>query len=577
MLTRLLRVYLRPYTSVIALIIALQLIQAIGNLALPSLNADIIDNGVAKGDTAYILRIGAVMLAVTFIQAAAAITAVYYGARTAMAVGRDLRSGVFERVQTFSAREVGRFGTHSLITRTTNDVQQVQMLVVMTFTIAIAAPMVMIGGVIMALRQDVRLSGLLVVVVPVLLGVILLLIPPMRRQFRLVQKRIDRINRVLREQISGIRVIRAFVREDTEAQRFAVANDELMDTSIRVGRLMALMFPAVMLIINVSSVAVFWFGGRQVDAGDMEIGGLVAFLSYLMQILFSLMMATMVFMMVPRAEVCADRITEVLRTESSVVTAAEPVRRLRERSDLELRDVTFTYPGAEAPVLHEVSLHARAGETTAIIGSTGSGKSTLLGLIPRLYDATSGQVLVDAVDVRDLDPQVLWSRIGLVPQQPYLFSGTIASNLRYGKSDATDEEIWEALRVAQAADFVSALDEGLDAPVAQGGTNLSGGQRQRLAIARALVKKPEIYLFDDSFSALDFATDARLRTALVPFTRNATVVIVAQRVSTILHADRIVVLDGGRVVGVGRHHELMESNETYREIVLSQLTEEEAA
>jgi ATP-binding cassette, subfamily B, multidrug efflux pump len=415
------------------------------------------------------------------------------------------------------------------------------------------------------------------VVVPVLLGVILALIPPMRRQFRLVQKRIDRINRVLREQISGIRVIRAFVREDTEAQRFAVANAELMDTSIRVGRLMALMFPIVMLIINISSVAVFWFGGRQVDAGDMEIGGLVAFLSYLMQILFSLMMATMVFMMVPRAEVCADRINEVLGTESSVVTAAEPVRMLRQHGDLELREVSFTYPGAESPVLEYVSLHARAGETTAIIGSTGSGKSTLLGLIPRLYDATGGQVLVDGVDVRDLDPQLLWSRIGLVPQQPYLFSGTIASNLRYGKADATEDEIWEALRVAQAADFVSTLDEGLDAPVAQGGTNFSGGQRQRLAIARALIKKPEIYLFDDSFSALDFATDARLRAALVPFTRKATVVIVAQRVSTILHADRIVVLDGGRVVGVGAHAELMETNETYREIVLSQLTEEEAA
>jgi ATP-binding cassette subfamily B multidrug efflux pump len=577
MLTRLLRVYLRPYASVIALIVVLQLIQAVGNLTLPSLNADIIDNGVAKGDTGYILRTGVVMLVVTLIQAAAAITAVYFGARTAMAVGRDVRSGLFERVQTFSAREVARFGTHSLITRTTNDVQQVQMLVLMTFTIAITAPMVMIGGVIMALRQDVRLSGLLLVVVPVLLGVILALIPPMRRQFRLVQKRIDRINRVLREQISGIRVIRAFVREDTEGQRFAVANDELMDTSIRVGRLMALMFPIVMLIINVSSVAVFWFGGRQVDAGDMEIGGLVAFLSYLMQILFSLMMATMVFMMVPRAEVCADRINEVLGTESSVATAAEPVRVLREHGDLELREVSFTYPGAESPVLEDVSLHARAGETTAIIGSTGSGKSTLLGLIPRLYDATAGQVLVDGVDVRDLDPQLLWSRIGLVPQQPYLFSGTIASNLRYGKEDATEDEIWEALRVAQAADFVSTLEEGLDAPVAQGGTNFSGGQRQRLAIARALMKKPEIYLFDDSFSALDFATDARLRAALVPFTRKATVVIVAQRVSTILHADRIVVLDGGRVVGVGAHPELMETNETYREIVLSQLTEEEAA
>ena len=577
MLVRLMRTYLRPYTAVISVIVVLQLIQAIGNLALPSLNADIIDNGVAKGDTAYILRVGAVMLAVTLVQAAAAITAVYYASRTAMGIGRDVRSGVFERVQTFSAREVGQFGTHSLITRTTNDVQQVQMLLLMTLTIAISAPMVMIGGVIMALREDARLSGLLLVVVPILAGSILLLIQPMRKLFRLVQVRIDRINQVMREQITGIRVIRAFVREDTESRRFAVANDDLMDVSVRVGRLMALMFPLVMLIVNASSVAVLWFGGHRVDAGDMQVGELVAFLSYLMQILFSVLMASMVFMMVPRAEVCAERINEVLDTESSVVTAPSPVRELREYADLELRDVSFTYPGAEAPVLERVSLHARAGETTAVIGSTGSGKSTLLGLVPRLYDATAGQVLVDGIDVKDLDPQVLWSKIGLVPQKPYLFSGTIASNLRYGKPDATDEELWESLRVAQAADFVRALDEGLDAPVAQGGTNFSGGQRQRLAIARALVKRPEIYVFDDSFSALDFATDARLRAALVPHTREATVVIVAQRVSTILHADRIVVLDEGRVVGTGTHAELMDTCETYREIVLSQLTEEEAA
>ena len=577
MLVRLMRTYLRPYTAVISVIVVLQLIQAIGNLALPSLNADIIDNGVAKGDTAYILRVGAVMLAVTLVQAAAAITAVYYASRTAMGIGRDVRSGVFERVQTFSAREVGQFGTHSLITRTTNDVQQVQMLLLMTLTIAISAPMVMIGGVIMALREDARLSGLLLVVVPILAGSILLLIQPMRKLFRLVQVRIDRINQVMREQITGIRVIRAFVREDTESRRFAVANDDLMDVSVRVGRLMALMFPLVMLIVNASSVAVLWFGGHRVDAGDMQVGELVAFLSYLMQILFSVLMASMVFMMVPRAEVCAERINEVLDTESSVVTAPSPVRELREYADLELRDVFFTYPGAEAPVLERVSLHARAGETTAVIGSTGSGKSTLLGLVPRLYDATAGQVLVDGIDVKDLDPQVLWSKIGLVPQKPYLFSGTIASNLRYGKPDATDEELWESLRVAQAADFVRALDEGLDAPVAQGGTNFSGGQRQRLAIARALVKRPEIYLFDDSFSALDFATDARLRSALAPTTRSSTVVIVAQRVSTILHADRIVVLDEGRVVGTGTHAELMDTCETYREIVLSQLTEEEAA
>lgn len=577
MLTHLLRVYLRPYARVITLIVALQLVQATANLLLPSLNADVIDEGVAKGDTGFILRTGGVMLAVTLVQAAAAITAVYFAARTAMAVGRDLRAGVFERVQTFSAREVGHFGTHSLITRTTNDVQQVQVLVLMTLTIALMAPMVSVGGVIMALREDVRLSALLLVVVPVLLGAILTIMAPMRPLFRLVQTRIDRINQVLREQITGIRVIRAFVREDTEARRFAIANDELKDVSIRVGRFMALLFPVVMLVVNASSVAVMWFGGQRIDAGDMQVGELVAFLSYLMQILFSVLMASMIFMMVPRAEVCAERITEVLETESTVFTAPRPVTALRERADVELRGVDFTYPGAEAPVLHDVSLHARAGETTAVIGSTGSGKSTLIGLIPRLYDATDGHVLVDGVDVRDLDPQTLWSRIGLVPQQPYLFSGTIASNLRYGKTDATTEEIWEALRVAQAADFVAELDGGLDAPVAQGGTNFSGGQRQRLAIARALVKRPEIYLFDDSFSALDFATDSRLRAALVPSTREATVIIVAQRVSTILHADRIVVLDDGRVVGVGTHAELMATCETYREIVLSQLTEEEAA
>ncbi len=577
MLTSLLRTYLRPYTRVILLVVVLQLVQSFGNLALPSLNADIIDNGVAQGDASYILRTGGVMLALTALQVAAAITAVYFAARTAMAVGRDLRAGVFERVQTFSTREVGQLGTFSLITRTTNDVQQVQMLVLMGLTIAMSAPMVMIGGVIMALREDVRLSGLLVVVVPVLVGSMLLVLRPMVPLFRLVQGRIDRINQVLREQISGIRVIRAFVREDLERERFADANRDLMDVSIGVGRLMALMFPLVMLVVNVSSVAVLWFGGHRIGAGDMQVGELVAFLSYLMQILFSVMMAAMIFMMVPRAQVSSERITEVLRTETTVVAPRTPVTLLDVRGDLELVGVDFTYPGAEAPVLRDISFHARAGETTAVIGSTGSGKSTLLGLIPRLYDATGGQVRVDGIDVRDLDPQLLWSRIGLVPQQPYLFSGTIGSNLRYGKPDASDDDLWEALRVAQAASFVRSLDEGLDAPVAQGGTNFSGGQRQRLAIARALVRTPEIYLFDDSFSALDFATDARLRAALVPYTREATVVIVAQRVSTILHADRIVVLDAGRVVGIGAHAELMETCETYREIVLSQLTEEEAA
>jgi ATP-binding cassette subfamily B multidrug efflux pump len=576
-LIRLLREYLRPYRRVVVLIVALQLVQAMGNLALPTLNADIIDEGVAVGDVAVIFRLGAVMLAVTLAQAVAAITAVYFAARTAMGFGRDVRAGVFERVQTFSAREVGVFGTHSLITRTTNDVQQVQMLVLMTLTIALSAPMVMVGGVALALREDVRLSGLLLVVVPLLVAAIVGVMVPMRPLFRLVQTRIDRINQVMREQIAGIRVIRAFVREDVQARRFRAANDELRDVSVAVGRLMALMFPVVMLVVNVSSVAVLWFGGQRIGAGEMQVGALVAFLSYLMQILFSVLMAAMIFTMVPRAEVSAERISQVLRTESSVRPAPDPVRSLTVRGELELRGATFTYPGAEEPVLRDISFRARAGETTAIIGSTGSGKSTLLGLVPRLYDTTAGQVLVDGVDVRDLEPQLLWSRIGLVPQQPYLFTGTVADNLRYGRPEATEDELWESLRIAQAADFVAALDEGLAASVSQGGTNVSGGQRQRLAIARALVRRPEIYLFDDSFSALDFATDARLRAALVPHTRESAVVVVAQRVSSILHADRIVVLDDGRVVGVGPHHELMETCETYREIVLSQLSAQEAA
>lgn len=577
MLARLLRERLVPYRRVVGLIVVLQLVQAVGNLALPTLNADLIDDGVAVGDLGVIVRIGAVMLVMALAQGAAAITGVYFAARTAMGLGRDLRAAVFERVQTFSAREVAVFGTHSLITRTTNDVQQVQMLVLMSLTIALSAPMVMVGGVVLALRVDVQLSALLLVVVPVLVAVILAVMGPMRSLYRLVQTRIDRINQVMREQISGVRVIRAFVRDDVQARRFGRANDDLMDVSVRVGRLMALMFPLVMLVINLSSVALLWFGGGRIDAGEMQVGALVAFLSYLMQILFSVLMAAMILMMVPRADVSAERISQVLTTETTLRTAPNPVRTLRRHGDLEFRGARFTYPGAQEPVLHDISFHARAGEMTAVIGSTGSGKSTLVGLVPRLFDVTGGQVLVDGMDVRDLDPQVLWSRIGLVPQQPYLFSGTIAGNLRYGRSDAADEDLWEALRVAQAADFVAGLAEGLEAPVNQGGTNFSGGQRQRLAIARALVRRPEIYLFDDSFSALDVATDSRLRAALVPFTREATVVIVAQRVSSILHADRIVVLDRGRIVGIGRHAELMDSCETYREIVLSQLTAEEAA
>ncbi len=559
------------------MIVVLQLVQTLATLYLPTLNADIIDDGVVKGDTGYILRVGGVMIAVTLAQIVCSIGAVYYGARTAMALGRDVRAAVFDRVQSFSAREVGHFGAPSLITRTTNDVQQVQMLCLMSFTLMVSAPIMCVGGVVMALNQDVPLSGLLLLIVPVLGVIVSLIVRRMRPLFRGVQERIDTVNRVLREQITGIRVIRAFVRDEHERKRFTGANTDLFDVSLKAGRLMALMFPAVMTVVNLSSVAVVWFGGHRIDSGDMQIGALTAFLSYLMQILMAVMMATFMFMMVPRAEVCAERIQEVLETETSVALPLKPVPPLRREGLLELRGVEFRYPGAEEPVLRDVSLVARPGQTTAVIGSTGSGKSTLLGLVPRLFDATDGSVHLDGVDVRDMDPVVMAETIGLVPQKPYLFSGTVASNLRYGKPDATDEELWRALEIAQARDFVERMDGGLEAPIAQGGGNVSGGQRQRLAIARALVRRPSVYLFDDSFSALDYATDARLRAALAEETENATVVIVAQRVSTIRGADRIVVLDEGRVVGTGTHAELMEHNQTYREIVLSQLTEQEAA
>jgi ATP-binding cassette subfamily B multidrug efflux pump len=577
MLLRLLRRHLKPYTRTIWLVVFLQLVQTIATLYLPTLNADIIDSGVVKGDTGYIMRVGALMLAVTLLQIGCAITAVYFGARTAMAFGRDVREAIFTQVQAFSAREVGQFGAPSLITRTTNDVQQIQMLVLLTFTMMVAAPIMCVGGVIMAMRQDVQLSSLLLVIVPVLIVLVGLIITRMRPLFRGMQVRIDEVNRVMREQITGIRVIRAFVRDKREQDRFAVANTELTDVSLAVGKLMALMFPVVMLVINVSSVAVLWFGAQRIDSGPMEIGALTAFLSYLMQILMSVMMATFMFVMIPRAEVSAERIKEVLDTESSVVPPTDPVTELVGRGRLELKEVEFRYPGAEEPVLKGVDLIARPGETTAIIGSTGSGKTTLLNLVPRLFDATGGQVLVDDVNVRDLDPQALAGAVGFVPQRPYLFSGTVASNLRYGKADATDEELWRALEIAQAKQFVEEMPEGLDAPITQGGTNVSGGQRQRLAIARALVRRPEIYLFDDSFSALDYATDSALRAALARETADATVVIVAQRVSTIRDAHRILVLDEGQLVGVGTHTSLMSDNQTYREIVLSQLTEEEAA
>nr|BFD85005.1 ABC transporter ATP-binding protein [Streptomyces sp. Xyl84] len=576
-LIRLLRTYLRPYKKPITLLVLLQFLQTCATLYLPTLNAHIIDKGVVKGDTDYILTFGAVMIAISLVQVGCNIGAVYYGAKTASSLGRDVRAAVFDRVQSFSAREVGQFGAPSLITRTTNDVQQVQMLALMTFTLMVSAPIMCVGGVVLALGLDVPLSGVLVAVVPVLGICVTLIVRRLRPLFRSMQTRLDTVNRVLREQISGNRVIRAFVRDEYENDRFREANGDLTEMSLATGRMLALMFPIVMTVVNLSSIAVVWFGAHRIDSGGMMIGDLTAFLAYLMQIVMSVMMATFMFMMVPRAEVCAERVQEVLSTESSVVPPLAPVRELRRHGHLELRGAGFRYPGAEEPVLRAVDLAARPGEVTAVIGSTGSGKSTLLGLVARLFDATEGEVLVDGVDVRTVDAKLLAKTVGMVPQKPYLFAGTVATNLRYGNPDATDEELWHALEVAQAKDFVGRLEGGLDAPIAQGGTNVSGGQRQRLAIARTLVQRPEIYLFDDSFSALDYATDAALRAALGRETAEATVVIVAQRVATIREADRIIVLDEGRVVGTGRHHELMADNETYREIVLSQLTEAEAA
>ena len=577
MLTRLLRTFLRPYARPLIAVVLLQLVGTMASLYLPGLNADIIDNGIAKGDTGYILGTGGWMLLVTLLQIVCSIAAVFYGARTAMSFGRDVRAAVFQRVGEFSAREVNHFGAPSLITRNTNDVQQVQMLVVMTCTMLVMAPIMCVGGVIMALREDIGLSWLMLVSVPVLALATGLILRRMAPQFRAMQTRIDGVNRVLREQITGIRVVRAFVREPYETDRFGTANADLTVTALRVGRLMALIFPIVMMVFNASSIAVLWFGALRIDAGQIQIGALTAFLNYLMQILMSVMMATFMLMMVPRAAVCAERIVEVLDTEPSVVPPERPVSRVGTRAELELRDVEFQYPGADEPVLRQISFRARPGTTTAIIGSTGAGKTTMLSLVPRLFDVTGGTVLVDGIDVRKLDPDVLWSKIGLVPQKPYLFSGTVATNLRYGNPDATDEELWRYLEIAQGRDFVEALPEGLDSPIAQGGTNVSGGKRQRLAIARALVREPEIYLFDDSFSALDLGTDARLRAALRPVTSDAAVVIVAQRVSTILEADQIIVLEDGAIVGTGRHAELLDSCQTYAEIVESQLSAEAAA
>lgn len=577
MLIRLLRTYLRPYGGLLSVVVVLQLIGTIASLYLPSLNADIIDNGVTTGDTTYILHTGGWMLTVSLVQVVCAVAAVYVGAKAAMSFGRDVRAAVFSRVGEFSAREVAQFGAPSLITRNTNDVQQVQMLVVMTCTMLVSAPIMCVGGVVMALREDVGLSWLMVVAVPALAVSVGLIVSRMVPGFRSMQTRIDAVNRVLREQITGIRVVRAFVREGRETDRFARANDDVTQSALYVGRLMIMIFPVVMLIFNFSSVAVLWFGGHRVGSGQMQIGALTAFLAYLTMILMSVMMATFVAMMVPRAAVCAERISEVLDTESSVRPAVAPVTEVAGRGRLELRHVGFTYPGAQSAVLTNISLVVQPGRTTAIIGSTGAGKTTLVSLIPRLVDVTEGELLVDGVDVRRLDAEVLWRRIGLVPQRPYLFTGTVASNLRYGNPDATDDELWQALDVAQARDFVAAMPDALGATIAQGGTNVSGGQRQRLCIARALVADPEIYLFDDSFSALDLATDARLRSALRSQTADAAVVIVAQRVSTITDADEIVVLEDGQIVGRGTHEDLVLTCSTYAEIVASQLTAEAAA
>lgn len=576
-LARLINRYIRPYWGLLSIVIVLQTIATIMSLYLPTLNARIIDEGVVTGDTDFIWGTGGVMLLLSAVQGAAQIGAVWAGANTAMQFGRDVRAAIFERALSFSARELNRFGAPSLITRTTNDVQQVQMLVLMTAIMLVGAPITMVGGVIMALREDAGLSWIIFAAVVILGAGIVVLIVNMGPLFELMQKRIDTLNRVLREQITGIRVVRAFVREPHEARRFDTANAELVDTATKVGRLMAFLFPFVGLIMNVSTVGVMWFGAQRIESGDIQIGQLTAFISYLMQILISVMMTTMLLVMAPRAAVCADRIMEVLETDSSVAPPASPVAPSGERGHVLFDRVSFAYPGAEEPVIRDISFELTPGTTTAIIGSTGSGKTTLISLIPRLFDATAGRVLVDGVDVRDLDPDTLWARIGLVPQKPYLFSGTIASNLRYGKPDATDEELWDALRVAQAEPFVLDKEGRLESEIAQGGTNVSGGQRQRLAIARALVKRPSVYIFDDSFSALDVATDARLRAALRPETASAAVLVVAQRVSTITGADLILVLDDGEIVGRGTHEELLTTNATYREIVESQLSAEEAA
>jgi ATP-binding cassette, subfamily B, multidrug efflux pump len=576
MLYRLLRDHLRPYRGPVALVVLLQMAQTLAVIYLPTLNADIIDDGVIAGNPHYIIRAGGFMIAIALGQICCSAGVAYVAARIAMAVGADLRLAVFGKVQEFSARDVGRFGTPSLITRTTNDVQQVQMLVLTTLTLLVPAPLLCLGSIVLALGQDVPLSGLLLVVLPVLAIIVSLTISRLRPRYRLVQQRIDQISRVLREQINGVRVIRAFMRERREQARFTDASTGLREVSLGIGRLMAVMFPAVFLVLNLSGVAVVWLGGHLVADGSMRIGALSAFLAYLLQILISVMMATFTSLLVPRAEVGAERIAEVLGTEPGVAAPVRPVRRPSAFGQLEFRDVTFRYPSADAPVLRGIDLRAGPGEIVAVIGGTGSGKTTLLSLVPRLFDTTGGTVLVDGVDVRALDPAVLSRDVGLVPQTSYLFSGTVATTLRYGKPGATDAELWHGLEIAQARDFVERMG-GLDAIIGQGGANVSGGQRQRLAIARALVHRSQIYLFDDSFSALDYVTGAALRSALAEETAGATVMIVAQQVTSIRHADRIAVLDEGRVVAVGAHHELVDSCETYRAIALSQMTEQEVA
>ena len=570
MLKRLLSTVLAKYKGLLWVVVAFQAIQAVAGLYLPTLNSDIINNGIVKQDLGYIWRIGGLMLLVTILQVGFSVIAVYFGSKVAMGFGRDVRRSLFHQVNDFSAREVAQFGAPSLITRITNDVQQVQMLVLMTCTLLLSAPFTSIGGVILAMQQDLGLSRILMFSIPILAVLLGLIIGSMVPSFRKMQERIDRINEILREQLTGIRIVRAFVREPEEKQRFSDANAAVTEVALRGGRLQALMFPTATLIINISSVAVVWFGSGRINAGLMQPGAMIAFLTYLTQILMSVMMATWMAALIPRASVSAERIQEVLNTPTSVVVAENAITELQQTAVLQFDSVGFHYPGAELPVLDNVSFTVRAGQTLAVIGSTGSGKTTLVSLIPRLFDATSGAVLLDGVDVRDLAPEALWSRVGIVPQKPYLFSGTIASNLGYGKEDATEEEMWAALRTAQAEDFVRAMPGGLDAVIAQGGSNVSGGQRQRLAIARALIRHPEIYLFDDSFSALDLATDARLREALAPSVRDAVVVIVAQRVSTIRDADQILVLENGACVGLGTHDELLVTCPTFQEIVESQ-------